>query len=191
MADEVSISWQGMGEIIGAARDQATATGRASGFLCDAGLNDTGAFSGVLALFKGTYEDALSSVNEGMAQAMTGTDDLASLLTAIRDDLRASDEAVAALHTTIAEQVSCQAYVPGDGGPPQLPGIPQPVLDGAALSPQVTVPHTDGWRSPLGSPVDVLDEGTKLVEHGQDLGTALDDGREMDEFVDEHEGDDR
>ncbi len=194
MTDEVRVSWQGTQELVAMTNDQYLNLSDASGFMCSAQLANTGAFSGFLSIFQGTYQDVLDTVTNSLNDAMTGAQRLSERIADAREHLRETDHAVEAMHTKLEEQVACQSYVPGPGGAdvPQVPdnlvnvnnlfGNIETPMDGPKL-PSFVPGHDDA--SPA-SPLDLVDNTASLAGNASDTGEGLDHGQEADDFVGAH-----
>lgn len=191
MGDQVSVSWQGMQQLIDLTHEQYLNVSEASGFLCSAQLGNTGAFSGILGLFRGSYTSALETVTSSLDDAMTGARDLASLIGSVRDDLRGTDADVSEMHTTINATVSCQGYVPGQGG--SVPQVDDQVVnanDVADVPWQVPGPKPPGWipEANANSPLGLADATMSLADNANSTGQGLDHDDDIDDYLDRNDG---
>lgn len=191
MGDQVSVSWQGMQQLIDLTRDQYLNLSEASGFMCSGQLANTGAFSGFLGIFRGGYEDALAAVNDGLSDAMTGAQDLSTRIADVRDDLRHTDGGVEQIHTRIEATVSCRGYVPGSPG--DFPEVPDGlinlnnVLD---IDMPMDGPEPPGWvpGGSTGDPLDVVDNTMETIKNAQDMGQGTEHADDADDYIEEHGG---
>jgi hypothetical protein len=189
MADDVQVSWQGMHQLISLTKEQYLNLSEASGFMCSAQLSNTGAFSGILGMFKGSYSSALDTVTNSLNEAMTGAQRLSDRIGDVRDDLRATDTGVAELHTKLDVKVESQPYVPGSGGGvPQLPDQLVNANDAANIPWAMTGPKPPDWvpESNVNSPLGLVDATMSMADNANGTGQGLDHDEDIDDYVEEH-----
>jgi hypothetical protein len=193
MTDEVRVSWQGTQELVQLTHDQYLNLSDASGFMCSAQLSDTGAFSGFLSLFKGTYQEALDAVTASVNDAMTGAQRLSDRIADAREHLRQTDHNVETLHTKLEEQVGCQSYTPGSGD--DIPQVPDNLVNANNLLDHVETPMSgppvpDFVQHHAGStpaaPLDLIDNTASLIDNASDTGDGMDHADDADDFVEAH-----
>ena len=190
MSDQVEVSWQGIQQLIDLTRDQYLNLSEASGFMCSGQLNNTGAFSGILGMFKGSYESALQTVTKSLDDAMTGSRDLSELIGEVRDHLRDIDSGVGVLHTTINATVECQPYVPGQGG-----GVPQVndqvvnANDLVNLPWDMPGPKPPGWvpDANVSSPLGLVDATASMADNANSTGDGLSHDDDIDDYLDRND----
>ncbi|GAA2155067.1 hypothetical protein GCM10009844_41760 [Nocardioides koreensis] len=186
MNDQVAVSWQGMDQLVSMTRDQYLNLSEASGFICSAQLGNTGAFSGILGLFKGSYTSALETVTDSLDKAMTGARELSARIGDVREDLRGTDSGVAELHTRINAAVECQGYVPGSGGGvPQLDDQVVNANDLADAPWHMTGPRPPGWvpEATLNSPLGLVDATMSMADNADNTGQGLDHDDDIDDYL--------
>lgn len=189
MGDQVQVSWQGMRQLVTLTNDQYLNLSEASGFMCTGQLNNSGAFSGFLGLFRGTYEDALATVTESIGNAMDAAKKLSATIDDVRADLHETDTDVSVLHTKLDAQVGCQSYVPGQGG--GVPQVPDNLVNANNVldfDTPMTGPRNPWWipGASTGDPLDLADNLMSLAENADGMGSGLDHGDEADDYVEEH-----
>lgn len=189
MAGDVQISWQGTAELVRLTNEQYLNLSEASGFLCSAQLANTGAFSGFLRLFQGSYSEALDTVTDSIGNALTGAKRLSDRIADVRDDLRHTDHGVAALHSRLEGEVSCQPYTPGSGGTdlPEVPGVVTNLNNVLDTDTPLTGPTPPSWvpGASTGDPLDLVDNTLGLMDDAQGMGEGLDHAEAADEYVEE------
>lgn len=189
MNDQVTVSWQGMDQLISLSRDQYLNLSEASGFMCSGQLANVGAFSGFLSIFRGTYQDCLDTVTESLNQAMDGAKELSDRIGSVRDDLRRTDHGVSELHTRLTARVECQGYVPGPGsdGIPQLPDNLVHLNSALGIDTPMNGPEVPFFEpGSTASPLDLVDNTGSLVEDASSMGEGLDHADEADDYIEEH-----
>lgn len=190
MGNKVEVSWQGMQQLIGRTHEQYLNLSEVSGFASSAGLGNTGAFSGVLGLFRGSYESALSTVNESLTTSLMGARDLSEAIADARDDFRTQDEGVSMLSTQLETQVE-------DGPvyePPASDGVPQVndhvvnVNDLADHEWHAPGPRPPGWvpAANINSPLGLVDTTASMADNANGTGSAMGHDDDFDDFIDRH-----
>ncbi|MFC4783646.1 hypothetical protein ACT8ZV_04180 [Nocardioides sp. MAHUQ-72] len=195
MADEVKVSWQGMEQLVSLTNEQYLNLSEASGFTCSGQLANTGAFSGFLSLFRGSYQDALDAVTASLDDAMTAAKALSDRIGDVRDDLRHTDHGVEVLHARLETQVECQGYSPGDGGGdvPQLPDNLVSLNNQLDVDTPMSGPpvpdfvHQHAASTPA-APLDLVDNTLSLMDDANGMGDGLDHADDADEYVHQHGG---
>jgi hypothetical protein len=189
--NDIQISWQGVGEVIARTHDQYLNLSEASGFTCAGGLADVGAFTGVLGLFRGSYQSAYTTVSESLDTAMQGARDLVEAMTAARDDLWERDVEVGVLHTTLTSQVEAgEPYrLRADGGVPQ---VDDQLVNANDLLTGVPW-HGPGPRMPgglgvpsAGAPVALADSLMSMADNAAGTGSSLDHHEDIDDYLDDN-----
>lgn len=191
MSGEVSVSWHGMQQLVDLTHEQYLNLSEASGFTCTGQLANTGAFSGILGIFKGSYTSALDTVTHSLGEAMTGARDLSALIGSIRDDLHRTDHGVSVLNTTINASVECQAYVPGQGG--GVPQVNDQVVNANNLADvewHMPGPRPPGWVPDpnLNSVVGLADATMSMADNANGTGQGLDHDDDIDDYLDRNGG---
>lgn len=189
MNDQVSVSWQGMDQLVSMTRDQYLNLSEASGFTCAGGLNNTGAFSGFLGFFRGAYEEALATVTDSINEAMDAAQRLSTTIDDVRADLRATDTGVAELHSRLEARVECQGYFPGRAG--DIPQINDQVINANDLFDNgvpLNGPKPPSWipEANTNSPIDLADNLMSLAEDADATGSGLDHAEDADDYIEEH-----
>lgn len=190
MADRMEASWQGMGQLIKHTHEQYLNLSEVSGFTHTAGLHNTGAFSGVLGLFAGSYESALNTVDDSLSAAMNGARDLSEAIADTRDDFRKRDEVVTMRNIKLKAQVEDGAvHMPADSD-----GVPQ-VNDHVVNAHDVVnhdwnvpgLPPPKGMPAPnVNSPLGLVDATASLSDNANSTGNALDHDDDFDDFLGRH-----
>jgi hypothetical protein len=190
MTDDVQVSWQGTQQLVSLTNDQYLNLSEASGFTCAGQLANTGAFSGFLGVFKGTYEEALEAVTGSLDQALTGAKALSDRIADVRELLHRTDQGVSELHTRLEASVSCQPYTPGDGGG-DIPQVPDNVVNLNNLldvDTPMNGPRPPDWvpDASTGDPLDLVDNTASLVDNASGMGDGLDHAEDADDYVEEN-----
>lgn len=194
MGDEVEISWQGTRQLVQMTNEQYLNISEASGFLASGGLSNTGAFTGLLSIFRDAYEEAYQTVADSLGESVQAAKDLSDTIAAVRSDLRARDTGVEELMTGLEGDVTDgEAYVPPSG----LPELPMPVTrlnELASVDWPLPGPKPPGWvpTASTGAPIEVVDSVLGLAGTANDLGTGMSTEEDIDDFLDrQREGADR
>lgn len=190
MTDQVSVSWQGMSQLVSLTRDQYLNLSEASGFMSSGELDNVGAFSGFLGVFRGTYQSALDTVTDSLNEAVDAANRLSTTIGDVRDDLRATDAGVEQLNTKIEAQVSCQGYTPGDGGGdfPQVPDQVVNLNNNLDTDWPMPGPKPPGWvpGASTGDPLSLIDNTASMIDNAQDMGEGSDHIEDADDYIEEH-----
>lgn len=190
MGDDVAVSWQGMQQLIDLTRDQYLNLSEASGFMCSGELNNVGAFSGFLSVFRGTYQNALDTVTDSLNDAMDAAHRLSTTIGDVRDDLRATDTGVGQLNTRIEAAVTSQPYTPGDGGGgfPQVNDQVVNVNNNIDVDWPMPGPKPPGWvpGGSVGDPLDMVDNTASMIDNASNMGEGRDHIDDADDFIEEH-----
>lgn len=196
---DVEVSFQGIQQLVTHTRRQYLSLGEASGFMCRGGMNNTGAFTGILALFQGTYEDTVAAVTEGLDDAMTGAHGLSQAIAACRTRYRNSDDGIDTLLQRLEITEACGPSLPGTKDGPVVPevspylvnannwlDIDTPVPGGLEV-PDVNPYPFDDLNASTGDPLDLVDQTIGLVNNADSMGDGSEDAGEMDDFIEEHD----
>ncbi|MDN4162854.1 hypothetical protein [Nocardioides abyssi] len=194
MSDEVAISWQGSRQLVQMTSEQYLNLSEASGFMAQGGLADTGAFTGLLSLFRDAYQEAYETVSASLDTSVESAKELSDTIAAFRADLRARDSGVEELMTGLEGDVTDgEAYTPPSG----MPELPMPVTrinDMAGVDWPMPGPKPPGWvpTPSTGAPIELVDSLLGMAGSANDLGTGMSTEEDIDDFLDRHsEGADR
>lgn len=168
----------------------------------DGQAGDFGAFTGIMSLFSGAYQDAHGTVSGSLGDAGDGAADLRAAIRAVREDFEDTDRGVGARFDRFTLEVeSGDAY---DGPSPGSPnGVPGPIKYGAGVLGTVadvtdemddilgTTMPDQGIRGLPSDAVDVVSNTTDVIQNGIAADEAQDDTDRYDEFANEHRGEHR
>jgi hypothetical protein len=192
MAEHVRVSHEGMSELVRMTRDQYLHLSEASGAMCSGGLNNIGAFSGFLSLFKDTYAEALTAVGDGLEKAMTGAQRASANIADCRAAYAERDADIEKKMTRIRMVLECGPGTTYEGPPGEyaLPGALTRAADAyGALgdvvgeAKHVKKPELAG---PLTAPISATTAFLDFVNDAQDLGEATDHLDSYQEFEEQH-----
>lgn len=192
MGDEVRVSEQGVRQLVSAAHEQYLNLSEASGFTVQAGLGNTGAFSGFLNAFRGSYEDAFGALTESLDSAVVGARELSRRMDLALTDILSTETRVERDLDRIRTAVTAAQEVTLPAAGDAVPGVPTPI---GHLNTIVKVPwHMEGPRPPewageatTAAPIGLVSETTGLINHASDAGDALSTDDDIDEFLEEHD----
>ncbi|WP_068105580.1 hypothetical protein [Nocardioides dokdonensis] len=192
MGDEVRVSEQGVRQLVSAAHEQYLNLSEASGFTCQAGLADTGAFSGFLGVFRSDYEAAYGALTEALDSAMTGTRELSRRMDHALSDILATETRVERDLDRIRTAVTAAEEVTLPTASDAVPGVPTPVghLNAIADVPwHMEGPQPPSWagEASTGAPISLVGETTGMINNASDTGAALSTDDDIDDFLEEHD----
>ncbi|NYD56176.1 hypothetical protein BKA08_000414 [Nocardioides marinisabuli] len=192
MGDEVRVSEQGVRQLVSAAHEQYLNLSEASGFAAQAGLGDTGAFRGILGLFRGTYEDAWAALSQALDEGLQDAQELSVRMDAALEDLLATDHHIQRDLDLIRTDVTDadEVHLPAGGDP--IPGTPTAVshLNTITSTPwHLPGPQPPTWagESTTGAPVSLASETASMAGHASDTGDAMTTDDDIDDFLEEHD----
>ena len=192
MGDEVRVSEQGVRQLISAAHEQYLNLSEASGFTGQAGLSNTGAFSGFLYAFRGSYEGAFGALTEALDSATVGARELSRRMDLALTDILSAEARVERDLDRIRTAVTAAEEVTLPSASDAVPGVPTPV---GHLNTIVKVPwHMEGTPPPewageatTAAPLGLVSETAGLINNASDTGDALSADDDIDEFLEEHD----
>lgn len=158
---------------------------------------DFGAFTGIMAMFAGAYQEAHETVSAGLRAAGDGAADLRGAIRAVREDFADTDRGVGTRFDRFTVQVEDgDAY---DGPRPHSHnGVRGDLKYGAGVLNTVadvtdemdkiigTTTIDQGIRGLPSDAVDVVANTTDVIQSGIAAGEAQDDTDRYDEFADKH-----
>ncbi len=207
MGQEIHVSYRGMSQYVGMCREQERFLEKVED-LVNGSCANIGAFTGFMAMFAGSYEDAQRTVSEQLRRSATAAGQLGDNIADTRADFRSTDDGVTNDLNGVRVEVECADSPTIGGGGSDGPGMPAPVKTtnaglGVLTNAENMAPHlpqhlTDGLpgRTPplsdagiRGLPtggVELLTQGLDLIAAGQSISQAEDDEQTYEEFEDMH-----
>lgn len=207
MAQEVHVSFHGMSQYVGMCRTQESYVEKVED-LVNGSCANFGAFTGFMALFAGSYQDAHRTVSEQLRRSAAGAGQLADNIADTRADFRRTDDGVTNDLDSVRVEVDCAPVPTVGGGGDDGPGTPGPIkTTNAGLGvltnaenmaphlPQHVVDGLPGRTPPLedagirGLPTDGVEIVTQTLDTiaaGHSIGQAQDDEETYQEFEDMH-----